>query len=109
MGILVSYYAAVTLIPVPGFGAGDLSFEGNLVGWFDRTFLPGRLLQVTYDELGLLTQLPALCLTLLGAWAGEILQDQSKHQKTLLISAIGVSGMVLGLLWGLVFPINSSY
>jgi predicted acyltransferase len=106
VGILVSYYAAVTLIPVPGFGAGDLSFEGNLVGWFDRTFLPGRLLQVTYDELGLLTQLPALCLTLLGAWAGEILQDQSKHQKTLLISAIGVSGMVLGLLWGLVFPIN---
>lgn len=72
-GILLAYFAALFLIPVPGYGAGDLSFEGNLVGWFDRTFLPGRLLQGTYDELGLLTQLPALCLTVLGAWAGELL------------------------------------
>lgn len=29
-GILVAYCAAVFLIPVPGYGAGDLSFEGNL-------------------------------------------------------------------------------
>ena len=44
-GILLAYYAALFLIPVPGYGTGDLSFEGNLVGWFDRTFLPGRLHQ----------------------------------------------------------------
>jgi len=50
--ILLLYYAAVFLIPVPGFGAGDLSFEGNLIGWFDRTFLPGRLLQGQFDEFG---------------------------------------------------------
>src|SRR5690606_20336050 len=65
-GILVAYYAALFLIPVPGYGAGDLSFEGNLVGWFDRNFMPGRLLQKTYDELAILTQFPALCLTILG-------------------------------------------
>src|SRR5690606_30192778 len=51
-GLLLLYYAGVFLIPVPGYGSGDLSFEGNLVGWFDRTFLPGRLHQKTYDELG---------------------------------------------------------
>src|SRR5690606_26461948 len=45
--ILLLYYAAIFLIPVPGYGAGDISFEGNLVGWFDRTFMPGRLLQKT--------------------------------------------------------------
>ena len=76
-GILLAYYAGLMLIPVPGHGAGDLSFEGNLVGWFDRTFLPGRLLQGTYDELGILTQFPAVCLTLLGAFAGEILRDRT--------------------------------
>ena len=81
-GILLAYFAALFLIPVPGYGAGDLSIEGNLVGWFDRTFLPGILKQGNYDELGLLTQLPALCLTVLGAWAGEILQGENQSGKT---------------------------
>lgn len=105
-GILLAYFAALFLIPVPGYDAGDLSFEGNLVGWFDRTFLPGRLLQGTYDELGILTQFPALCLTVLGAWAGEILQRKSTDQKSLKLLAIGIAGIVLGLVWGLIFPIN---
>ena len=89
---------------MPGYGAGDLSFEGNLVGWFDRTFLPGRLRQATYDELGILTQFPALCLTILGAWAGEILQKGTGVTKTLLMQ--GFICLALGLLWGLIFPIN---
>jgi len=105
-GILLVYFVALFLIPVPGYGAGDLTFEGNLVGWFDRTFLPGRLLQGTYDELGLLTQFPALCLTVLGTWAGEILQENKQAAKTLKLLAIGAVLVVLGLLWGLVFPIN---
>jgi len=105
-GILLAYFAALFLIPVPGYGAGDLSFEGNLVGWFDRTFMPGILRQVTYDELALLTQLPALCLTVLGAWAGEILQDTTKFDKTLKLLLLGIGGVAIGLLWGLYFPIN---
>lgn len=105
--ILVVYYACLMLIPVPGYGAGDLSFEGNLVGWIDRTFLPGRLLQVTYDELGIITQFPAMCLTLLGAFAGEILKnnslsDQKKFTRLLLF---GIAGIALALIWNLHFPI----
>jgi predicted acyltransferase len=105
-GILLAYFAAVLLIPVPGYGAGDLSFEGNLVGWFDRTFLPGRLRQGTYDELGLLTQAPALCLTVLGAWAGEILSFGSHNKKLAYLCGIGIIGVLIGLAWGQVFPIN---
>ncbi|MCB0632878.1 MAG: DUF5009 domain-containing protein [Saprospiraceae bacterium] len=106
-GILLTYYAALFLIPVPGYGAGDLSFEGNLVGWFDRHFLPGRLLQKTYDELGLLTQLPALCLTMLGAFGGDILRSAAEdRQKLFRLIGLGVGGIVIGLLWGLHFPIN---
>lgn len=106
--ILVVYYALLFLVPVPGFGAGDLSFEGNLVGWFDRTFLPGRLLQGTYDELGLLTQFPALCLTVLGSWAGDILRvsDTSEKRKLRHLAIVGIILVTLGLLWGLHFPIN---
>ena len=107
-GILLLYYACVMWIPVPGYGAGDLSFEGNLIGWIDRTFLPGRLLQGTYDELGLLTQLPAICLTLLGAFTGEILRtnsiaDGKKFTQLLITSGICITS---GLIWSLHFPIS---
>ncbi len=107
IGILLAYYAALFLIPVPGYGAGDLSFEGNLVGWFDRTFLPGRLLQGTYDELGLLTQFPALCLTIFGTLAGQMLGKAWEDGKK--IQYLSLSGAVLigiGLVWNLHFPIN---
>lgn len=106
-GILLLYYAALFLIPVPGYGAGDLSFEGNLVGWFDRTFLPGRLLQGTYDELGLLTQFPALCLTVLGAAAGDMLRASQKDSRKLQwLITTGIVCVGLGLVWSLHLPIN---
>jgi len=108
VSILVAYYAAMFLIPVPGYGAGDLSIEGNLHGWFDRHFLPGRLLQKIYDENGLLTQLPALCLTVLGTLAGEILRnhDYGKAKKLQIMLISGIGCIAIGLLWGLHFPIN---
>jgi predicted acyltransferase len=106
-GILVSYYAALFLIPVPGFGAGNLTMEGNLIGWFDRNFLPGRLLQKIYDENGLLTQFPALCLTVLGSLAGDMLRTNWKDNKKLsFLLLAGVAGLALGWIWSLHFPIN---
>jgi predicted acyltransferase len=107
-GLLLFYYAAMFLIPVPGYGAGDLTIEGNLHGWIDRNLLPGRLLQKTYDENGLLTQLPALCLTVLGTLAADVLRNKKLSEivklRNLIIS--GTICLAIGLLWGLHFPIN---
>ncbi|RRA98946.1 acyltransferase family protein [Larkinella rosea] len=106
-GILLGYYAALFLIPVPGYGAGDLSFEGNLVGWVDRTMMPGRLLQKTYDELAILTQFPAVCLTIIGTIAGELLQsNRSERTKLTYLVAPGFYSIGAAVLWGLHFPIN---
>ena len=106
-GILLLYYAALFLIPVPGYGAGNLTMEGNLVGWIDRNFLPGRLLQKIYDENGLITQLPALCLTVMGSLAGDVLRSDRKEGKKLQILLLaGIVGIGIGLFWGLHFPIN---
>ncbi|ULQ52972.1 acyltransferase family protein [Flavihumibacter fluvii] len=107
-GILLFYYAAMFLIPVPGFGAGDLSFEGNLHGYIDRSILPGRLLQGTFDENGLFTQLPALCLTIMGSIAGDFLRNAAitpygKLKKILLYGLVCIG---IGLVWNLHFPIN---
>ncbi|MCF0063856.1 DUF5009 domain-containing protein [Dyadobacter chenwenxiniae] len=104
---LILYYLSLVAIPVPGYGAGDLSFEGNLVGWFDRNFMPGKLKQGTYDELALLTQFPAICLTLFGTIAGDILlRNQVVGNKLRQLFLCGLIGIVTGLFWDLVFPIN---
>ena len=106
-GILLGYYAAMFLIPVPGFGAGNLSMEGNFAGWIDRTIMPGRLINGVYDENAMATFLPSFTITVLGAWAGDILRnsDSSSSQKIKLMSIIGVSLLAIGLIWGLHFPI----
>ncbi len=107
-GLLVFYYAALFLIPVPGYGAGDLSFEGNLNGWIDRNFLPGRLLQKTYDELGILTQIPALGLTILGSLAGDIFRNKTltDYLKLRNLVVFGIVCIGIGLVWSMHFPIN---
>ncbi|KAI9449241.1 hypothetical protein F5148DRAFT_1291706 [Russula earlei] len=42
-GILLGYWAAMVLIPVPGFGPDNLTPEGNLEAYVDRLMLPGKL------------------------------------------------------------------
>lgn len=107
-GILLTYYAVLFLIPVPGYGAGDLSFEGNLTGWVDRHIMPGKLIQGIYDENALTADLPAACITILGAWAGNIInrKNTTDPKKVLWLTLTGAVLVGLGLLWGLHFPIN---
>lgn len=107
-GLLLFYYGAMFLIPVPGYGPGDLSIEGNLHGWIDRNFLPGRLLQKTYDENGLFTQIPACCLTILGTLGGDIFRNETISDQIKLRNLIiaGLISVGIGLVWGLHFPIN---
>ncbi len=106
-GILLAYYALLFLVPVPGYGAGNLTFEGNLVGWIDRTVLPGRLLQKTYDELGLLTQLPALCLAIFGTLAGDVLRsEKNEYRKIRIMSLAGIACIAIAMVWSLHFPIG---
>ena len=70
-GLLATYWALLEWVPVPGFGAGDLSLEGNLPAFVDRVLLGGHLWQDTWDPEGLLSTLPAVSTTLLGTFAGS--------------------------------------
>jgi predicted acyltransferase len=106
-GILLAYYLTVILVPVPSFGSGDLSFEGNLVGWIDRNFMPGILKQGTYDELALLTQFPAICLTIFGTVAGDVLlKENNAGAKLMKLATFALAGIVIGLAWNFLFPVN---
>ena len=65
----------MTLVSVPGYGAGDLSVAGNFAAYFDRFFLSGHMWRETWDPEGLLSTLPAISTALLGALVGGLLRS----------------------------------
>ncbi|MGB7037453.1 MAG: heparan-alpha-glucosaminide N-acetyltransferase domain-containing protein [Xanthobacteraceae bacterium] len=105
--ILAGYWALLTFVPVPGIGVGSFAPDANLTNWIDRTYLPGRLWDVTRDPEGLLSTLPAIATCLLGVFAGLLLRDDrlSETQKTLWLGAAGLALLAAGYLWALQFPI----
>lgn len=107
--LLFGYWALMTLVPVPSYGAGDLSPDGNLAAWLDRVVLDGHLWQDTWDPEGLLSTLPAIATSLLGIFTGEWLQsERSCAGKARGLLYAGVIAGVVGWAWGLVFPINKN-
>jgi predicted acyltransferase len=95
-------------IPVPGFGAGVISPEGNLSAFIDQHLLPGRFCCYGYgDNEGILSTIPAISTTMLGVLTGHWLKSSfSKNKKVLGIFLAGILSILLGLLWNLNFPIN---
>ncbi len=80
IALLVGYWALMRFVPVPGFGLPThdiplLDPDRNLVAWLDRavnaflqrTLHTGHLYERTRDPEGLLSTLPAIATTLLGA------------------------------------------
>ena len=110
IGILVGYYLAMKLIPVPDFGAGVLTKEGSLEGYIDRLFLPGRLHSKVYDPEGLFSTIPAVATALLGMFLGTFLKTKDNHfstsKKILIMVASAIVLIGIGLLWNYDFPIN---
>ena len=60
VGLLVGYWAALKFIPVPGYGAGDLSPGHTLTDYVDNLLIPGRLYKGNRDPEGLLATIPAI-------------------------------------------------
>lgn len=112
ISILLGYWAAMMLVPVPGFGPGLLTANGNLEAYVDRILLPGKLHRIVYDPEGLLSTIPAIASAMLGTFAGQflIIKSEDKHtfKKGITLFVTGLFLLVVGLLWNLVFPINKN-
>jgi len=106
-GLLLGYWALLTFVPVPGFGAGDYARGHNLANWIDARWLPGKVWYGDYDPEGLLSTLPALASAVLGLFAGRLLQDPRRGtaERTRLLVLGGVALLATGYLWGLQFPL----
>ncbi len=107
--ILISYWLLMTLVPVPGFGAGILTKEGSLASYIDRILLPGRLHSIVYDPEGLLSTLPAIGTAMLGVFTATFLKKEgefSVYRKVLMMTVAALVLIGIGLLWDMAFPIN---
>jgi predicted acyltransferase len=106
--LLLGYWGLLALVPAPGSAAGDFSAEGNLAGYVDRHYLPGRILKPYYgfgDNEGLLSTAPAVATALLGALAGGWLRSARRPGTRLLgLAATGLGCLAAGTAWGTVFP-----
>jgi predicted acyltransferase len=109
VAVLLLYWAAMALIPVPGRGAGVMTPEGSLHSYIDQKVMPGRISAEYYgpgDSLGAVSTFPAACSLLLGVFAGYWLKStRSAKAKMRGLLLGGVLCLGAGYLWGLVFPI----
>src|SRR5216684_3874273 len=109
--LLVGYWALMTFVPVPGYGAGHLGKDDNLGAYIDRTLIGGHLWSesVTWDPEGFLSTLPAIASLLIGILAGEWLRsDHRAGRKTIGLAAAGLALLVAGRLLHPYFPINKN-
>jgi predicted acyltransferase len=109
LGLLIGYNLLMQFIPVPGFGAGNMTLEGNLAGYIDRLFLPGKLHLDVLEPEGILSTIPSVSTALMGVLAGTLLRSEEYHisklKKGVLLIGSGIVSLVLGKLWGLFFPL----
>jgi predicted acyltransferase len=105
--LLVGYWVMLTLIPVPGVGAGNYAERMNLANYVDRVYLPLFKWDGDHDPEGILSTLPAIGTCLLGAFAGLLLKNETMtgQKKVFWLCGAGVATLLLGYLWGLQFPI----
>jgi len=108
--LLLGYWGAMMLIPVPGGQAGDLSVEGNLAAYVDRTLMLGHMWKPTWDPEGLLSTFPAIGTTLLGVLTGLWLSVSTKKpaRGVAALVAAGLIAVTLGMVWNRVFPVNKN-
>jgi predicted acyltransferase len=121
--LLVTYWAMLKLIEVPGIGRGHLDPYGALPAFLDRVVFGARHLwqwgirtdgNITYDPEGLLSTIPALVPVLVGMLVGERIHP-FRSASSAAIRTLGTKLLLLGaalILTGLAFspwlPVNKS-
>ena len=113
VAVLIGYWLLMRFVPVPGFGLPGrdvplLDHDGNLTAWIDRQiFSAPHLYEHTRDPEGLLSTLPALGTALIGLLTGLWLRtSHTLTEKARAIAVAGISGLALGGIWNIWFPIN---
>ena len=111
VALLIFYWLAMTLIPVPGVGYANLEPTTNLAAWIDRNLLYGHLWSATkvWDPEGIFSTIPAISTALFGILTGYWLRTKTDDTtKVVWMFIFGSVGMLLGYIWDFWFPIGKN-
>src|SRR5215468_3745819 len=112
VALLIIYHFLMTRGHAPGHYVGDLSKEGSLASYIDRTVFGPHVWRqaVVYDPEGILSTMGALATTLFGMLTGYLIRDKNKTpiEKVTLMFVAGIACMIVGWCWNPWFPINKS-
>jgi predicted acyltransferase len=109
IGVLVGYWALTASFPMyPPSVTISAAIDRLLLDWgpYGNHLWSGT---VTWDPEGILSTVPAVGTALLGVLAGKwLLTDAQLASKLSGLFAVGALGIVVGLMWNWVFPINKN-
>jgi predicted acyltransferase len=107
--LLFGYWLVMKTVAAPGYAAGDLTMEGSLASWVDRTLLAGHIYKPQYDPEGILSTVPAIATCLAGVLAGQwLMTKRDALDKVAGMFGAGALCVIAGWCWNLVFPINKA-
>ena len=111
LALLLIYWLMMTHLHAPGFPVGDLSKDGSLASWVDRTIFGPHIWKQgkVYDPEGILSTIPAIATTLIGVLTGQWLRtNKTQYEKVSGLFVAGCCCVVVGWCWNPFFPINKA-
>jgi predicted acyltransferase len=107
--LLAAYWLFMTLYPVPGYGSGDLSVEGNFARYIDGLLLTGHMWSQTktWDPEGIVSTIPSIATTLFGVLTGIFLKSDTTDKPATMFVAANML-LFAGLIMNIWLPINKS-
>jgi predicted acyltransferase len=109
ISLLTGYWLLMALVPVPGYGAGNLDVERNFAHYIDRIVLGSHnyLNTKTWDPEGIVSTLPAIATVLFGIMAGQILRlPRTLSQRATWLLSAGILLIAAGYICNIWLPIN---
>jgi predicted acyltransferase len=101
--LMLVYWALLVFIPVPLFGNGMITPQGNSAIWFDKLILGLHQDGTTYSWL--FSSLNFGATTMLGVFAGYLLQSELKvNRKAIYLVVAGGILIIAGSIWHIWFP-----
>ncbi len=110
IGAIWLLIATLQLLPAKASLDKNINPSNNINSWIDSTFVPGRLLNKSFDPEGPLNWISASSVCLLGAWTSSQLAAPSRKRKGLKRTALkatilGITLIASSLLADNVYPI----
>ncbi|AKG20651.1 acyltransferase family protein [Calothrix sp. 336/3] len=113
ISLLIVYWLLMMYFPVPEYGAGVLTREGNFGAFFDRLIIPkahlykGDGFNFLGDPEGLFGTISATVSVLAGYFTGQWIRKEPVQSRTTIgLALFGIGCLILGWIWGWQFPIN---